>query len=136
MPAKGAREMPRRCSGTCASRWCSRWPLLAHLGDALPGPIGGDTGVYVWNLWVFRHEIVEHGRFPFLTSEILALTQGAPLTLHNYTSLANVMAFPLLPLIGTVATFNLLLIASGVISAFAAFVFFRARCRATRPRPG
>jgi hypothetical protein len=101
------------------------WPLLIQLGEALPGPVGGDTGVYVWNLWVFRHEIAEHGRFPFFTSEILALNAGAPLVLHNYTSLANVIAFPLLPLLGTVATFNLLLIASGVVSAFAAFVLFR-----------
>ncbi len=125
MPANGVRPNAGALLGYVCVALVFAWPLLAHLGDALPGPIGGDTGVYVWNLWVFRHEIVEHGRFPFFTSEILALTQGTPLTLHNYTSLANVMAFPLLPLIGTVATFNLLLIASGVISAFAAFVFLR-----------
>ena len=125
MPANGLRLHAGALLGYVCVALVFAWPLLAHLGDALPGPIGGDTGVYVWNLWVFRHEIVEHGRFPFFTSEILALTQGTPLTLHNYTTLANVMAFPLLPIIGTVATFNLLLIASGVLSAFAAFVFLR-----------
>src|SRR5918993_2366455 len=101
------------------------WPLPANASSALYGTPGGDTGVYVWNLWVFRHEIVGHGRFPFYTSEILALNSGAPLTLHNYTSLANVAAFPLLPLLGTVATYNVLMIASGAVSAFAGFVLFR-----------
>lgn len=125
MPANGARLYTGALLGYVCVALVFAWPLLVHLGDALPGPVGGDTGVYVWNLWVFRHEIVEHGRFPFFTTEILALSAGAPLTLHNYTTLANVIAFPLLPLIGTVATFNVLLIASGVISALAAFVLFR-----------
>ena len=125
MPAHGARSAAAALLGYVCVALVFAWPLPGQLGDALPGPPGGDTGVYVWNLWVFRHEIVEHGRFPFFTAEILALTAGAPLTLHNYTSLANVVAFPLLPVIGTVATFNVLLIASGVLAAFAAFVLFR-----------
>ena len=41
------------------------WPLPLHLADALPGPASGDTGVYVWNLWLFRHELVAHKSFPF-----------------------------------------------------------------------
>jgi len=48
-----------------------------------------------------------------------------PLTLHNYTALADLIAYPLLPLFGTVATFNLLVLASGVVSALAMFVFAR-----------
>jgi hypothetical protein len=125
MPAKSARPSVAALFGYVCVALVFAWPLPVHLADSLLGPIGGDTGVYVWNLWVFRHEIVEHGRFPFLTSEILALNSGTPLTLHNYTSLANILAFPLLPLIGTVATFNLLTIGSGVASAFTAFVFLR-----------
>jgi hypothetical protein len=100
------------------------WPLPANLSTALPGPPGSDTGVYVWNLWVFRHEILQ-GHFPFVTHGILSLSGPTPLTLHNYTSAANVIAFPLLPLLGTVATYNVLLIASLVVSAFAMFVFCR-----------
>ncbi len=101
-----------------------------HFGTALPGAPGGDTGVYVWNLWVFRHEIVAHGRFPFFTFEILSATDpssAVPLILHNYTTAANILAFPLLPLIGTVATFNLLTFASSVLSAYAMFLFARKR---------
>ena len=100
------------------------WPLPAQLGTAVPGPVGGDTGVYLWNLWVFRHEILQ-GHFPFATPQILSVTSPAPLTLHNYTTFANIVAFPLLPIFGTVATFNLLLIANTVAAAFAMFVFAR-----------
>lgn len=125
MPANGVRQYAAALLGYVCVALVFAWPLPTQLATALPGSLDGDTGVYVWNLWVFRHEIVEHGRFPFYTSEILALTSGTPLTLHNYTSLANVIAFPLLPLIGTVASFNLLLIASGAASAFTAFVLFR-----------
>ena len=103
MPAAGARHFAAALLGYVCVAVVFAWPLPAALGEALFESPGGDTGVYVWNLWVFRHEIVEHGRFPFVTLEILALNPGAPLTLHNYTSLANIVAFPLLPLLGTVA---------------------------------
>ena len=100
------------------------WPLAAHLGDAFPGDPSGDTGVYVWNLWVFRHEILEHHRFPFLTREILTIDHPAvPLTLHNYTSFANLVAFLPLGWLGTVATFNLLILGSLAGAAYAMFVY-------------
>lgn len=69
------------------------WPLSLHVSETFLGPPGGDLGVYVWNLWVFRHEIVAHHAFPFFTSEILSLTPRLPLTLQNYTTFANLMAF-------------------------------------------
>jgi hypothetical protein len=125
MPAAGARHFVAALLGYVCVAVVFAWPLPAALGQALFESPGGDTGVYVWNLWVFRHEIVEHGRFPFVTLEILALNPGAPLTHHNYTSLANIVAFPLLPLLGTVSTYNLLLLGSGIASALAGFVLFR-----------
>ena len=36
------------------------WPLPLNLGTHLTGNPGGDTGVYVWNQWVFRHEIFDY----------------------------------------------------------------------------
>lgn len=104
------------------------WPLPIQLSSALPGPPGSDTGVYVWNLWVFRHEIL-NGHFPFFTDGILSMAAPSPLILHNYTTFANVLAYPLLPLIGTVATYNLLLIAFTALTAFAMFLFARATVR-------
>ena len=83
--------------------------------------------MYVWNLWVFRHEIVVNHRLPFLTSEILALSPPVPLALHNYTTFANVLAFPLIPLLGVVKTFNLLVIGSGVMTGYAMYFYARMR---------
>ena len=103
------------------------WPLPLRMADALIGLAAGDAGVYIWNLWVFRHEIAVNHRLPFLTSEILALSSPIPLALHNYTTFANVLAFPLIPLLGVVKTFNLLVIASGVISSYATYVYARVR---------
>src|SRR3712207_6835987 len=102
MPATGARLHAVALLGYVCVAVVFTWPLSRYLTTALPGSPGGDTGVYVWNLWLFRHEIVAHGHFPFFTREILAATPPVPLALHNYTTFANVLAFPLLPPLGTV----------------------------------
>jgi hypothetical protein len=84
------------------------WPLPARMSDAFPGDPSGDTGVYVWNLWVFRHEILAHHEFPFLTREILAFEPVAvPLSLHNYTTFANLVALPLVGRFGVAANRNI-----------------------------
>ena len=101
------------------------WPLPLHVGSAFPGDVAGDLGVYVWNLWVFRHEIVAHGHLPFMTVEILPLAAPVPLALHNYTTAANAAAFFLLPVFGTVATFNLLTLLSSALAAYGMFLLAR-----------
>jgi hypothetical protein len=102
------------------------WPLALHLRTALPGNVGGDTGVYVWNLWVFRHELVVHGRFPLFTNEVLGLTPSVDLSLHNYTVFADLLAVPLIPVFGVVGSFNVLALSFIVISAWAMFALARA----------
>ena len=103
------------------------WPLPIRMAEAMIGLPGGDAGVYVWNLWVFRHEIVENHRLPFLTSEILALNDPVPLVLHNYTTFANLLALPLIPLLGVLKTFNVLVMASGVMTGYAMYWYGRLR---------
>lgn len=100
------------------------WPLPLQLQTALPGSIGGDTGLYVWNLWVFRHELA-HGRFPLFTGEILSLTQPVNLSLHNYTLFADLLAFPLIPALGVTATFNVLYLGLSVLTAWSMFLLAR-----------
>src|SRR5436190_21255949 len=73
------------------------WPLARHLGAQLTGPPSGDTGSYVWK---------DHDQFPLFTNEILALTPPIDLSLHNYTLFADLIAYPLIPILGVVATFN------------------------------
>ena len=109
--------------GYCGVAMLFAWPLPLRLGDSLLGSPAGDLGVYIWNLWVFRHEIVVHHQVPFFTLEILSLTPKTPLVLQNYTTVANLLAFPFLSFASLVATFNVLTIASGVFSAYAMFVY-------------
>ena len=101
------------------------WPLPVRLATHLTGPPSSDTGVYVWNLWVFRHELVVRGAFPYLTSTIFSLDPRADLSLHNYTVFADLLGLPLLPQFGVVATFNLIYILLTVIAAYAMFVLAR-----------
>jgi hypothetical protein len=127
MPATALRREAAVLFGYVCVACVFAWPLPLHLVDAMIGSPATDAGVYVWNLWVFRHEIVENHRLPFLTSEILALSPPVPLALHNYTTFANVLAFPLIPLLGIVRTFNLLVIGSGVMTAYAMYAYARKR---------
>lgn len=101
------------------------WPLALHLGSALTGPPDGDTGVYVWNQWVFSHEILVHRRLPYFTSAIFSPGQDANLSLHNYTAFQNLLAMPLTPLFGVVATFNLVFLLMSVLTAYSTFLLVR-----------
>jgi hypothetical protein len=100
-----------------------------HLGTALPGPVGGDTGVYVWNLWLFRHEILVHHRLPYFTNEILSLTPPVDLSLHNYTVFSDLLSFPLIQLWGSVVAYNLVLLTASVLAATFMFVLAARHCR-------
>src|SRR5690242_3138777 len=101
------------------------WPLTLHLSTRLTGYPGGDTGVYVWNVWVFRHEIVDHHHSPFWTESILPLDGPTDLSLHNYTTFADVLALPLIPLIGTVAAFNVVYLLNTALTGLGMFLLAR-----------
>ena len=101
------------------------WPLPLVLHDKLTGSIAGDTGVYVWNLWVFHHEATAHHRFPLFTSEVLTLSPPVDLSLHNYTLFADLLAFPLIPWVGVTASFNLVYLA--LVTATAGAMYLLAR---------
>ncbi|MEO7191286.1 MAG: hypothetical protein ABI051_09535 [Vicinamibacterales bacterium] len=98
------------------------WPLPLHLGSALTGEPGGDTGVYVWNIWVFRHELLQHLVLPFTTSTILPLDGPTDLSLHNYTVFADLLSLPVQRWLGVVATFNLLYLVNVALAGFGMFL--------------
>lgn len=101
------------------------WPLPLHFGTHFTGEPRGDTGVYVWNLWVFRHELVDTRTTPFSTLEVLPLDGPTDLSLHNYTVASDVIALPLLPWMGVVRTFNLIYILNVALAGFAVFLLTR-----------
>jgi hypothetical protein len=107
------------------------WPLPRHLDSALTGNVGGDTGVYVWNQWVFQHELGER-RNPLRTEQILSLTDRVDLSQHNYTVFLNVLAFPLIRWLGVVAAFNVVYLAITVLTALCTYALARGVTPATR----
>src|SRR5215208_2956849 len=98
------------------------WPLPLHLGTALTGGPGGDTGVYVWNQWVFHHELVEKGSFPYFTDTLFGPNQITDLSLHNYTTFADLIAVPLRTVLSLIATFNVVYLLLMVLGAYATFL--------------
>ena len=101
------------------------WPLPLHLQTHLLGDTSGDLGVYIWNIWIFRHELLEHSRLPFSTDHVFAYTAGADFSLHNYTPLAGMLGVPLVGSIGLVATFNVILLAFIASSGLGTFALAR-----------
>ncbi len=101
------------------------WPLPLHFSTHLTGATTGDTGVYVWNQWVFQREILEQRRLPYFTDAIFSLTGDADLSLHNYTTFQNLLALPLVRSFGVVATFNVVMLLTRVLTAFATFLLAR-----------
>src|SRR5688572_3010059 len=102
------------------------WPLPLHLATHLTGSPEGDTGVYVWNQWVFHREVLTHHTNPYSTDRIFSMTGRADLTLHNYTAFADLLALPLLTSFGIVTTFNLIYLFMAVLSGYAMFLLARA----------
>jgi hypothetical protein len=98
------------------------WPLPARLSTHVTGTLTSDWGVYLWNTWVFRREL-EAGRAPFTTDRIFA-ERGAPadLSLHNYTTTANLVALAVRPIADVVTAFNLIYLAQIALAGFGLFL--------------
>ena len=107
------------------------WPLPLHLGTHFTGDPGGDTGVYVWNQWVFHQELTT-GHNPLATEKILSLTSRVDLTQHNYTAFLNVLALPLVSPLGIVTAFNVVFLLVCVLNALMAYGLIRRAMPATR----
>ena len=108
------------------------WPLALNLGTHFTGDPGGDTGVYVWNQWVFHQELIA-GRNPLTTEKILALsTPAVDLTQHNYTAFLNVLALPLISPLGLPLAFNLVFLAICFLNAITTYGLVRSVTAATR----
>jgi hypothetical protein len=107
------------------------WPLPLHLTTHLTGDPGGDTGVYVWNQWTFLQEVLQGGN-PLTTRRIFSLSQPADLSQHNYTAFLNVLALPLIPPLGVVGAFNVVMLLMSVINALCGYLLARLAFSTTR----
>ena len=108
------------------------WPLPINLGTHFTGDPGGDTGVYVWNQWVFHQELI-NGHNPLATEKILALsTPAVDLTQHNYTAFLNILALPLISPLGINTAFNVVFLAICFLNAIVAYGLVRRATEANR----
>ena len=107
------------------------WPLPLHMGTHLTGSPGGDTGVYVWNQWVFHHELTA-AQNPLSTGKILSLTPRIDLSQHNYTAFLDLLALPLIPWLGVIASFNTVFLITCLLSALMAYGLARRAMNAGR----
>jgi hypothetical protein len=101
------------------------WPLPSHLSTHLTGSPAGDTGVYVWNQWVFQHELIDHRSLPYVTHTLFGGRRRADLGLHNYTTFQNLLALSMVRVLGVVATFNIIYLLMTVWTAHATFLLAR-----------
>ena len=122
MPASPWRQSACALSAFVLVAVLQSWPLPVRLFTHLTGPPGGDTGVYVWNTWVFRHELVEGRHSPFYTDRIFSLDSRADLSLHNYTLFADVLSVPLQPVLGVVGGFNAIYLLNVALAGFGMFL--------------
>ena len=108
------------------------WPLPLYLGTALTGDPAGDAGVYIWNQWVFQHELLVDRHNPLTTDQVLSLSDPVDLSQHNYTAFLNLLALPLIPWLGVVRTFNIVLLIANVLTALATYALARRVTMASR----
>jgi hypothetical protein len=63
--------------------------------------------------------------FPTFTDRIFALSEPTNLSLHNYTAFQNLLALPLIGILGVVTTFNVIYLLMTVLTAYATFLLAR-----------
>ncbi len=108
------------------------WPLPINLGTHFTGDPGGDTGVYVWNQWVFHQELIQ-GHNPLATEKILSLsTPAVDLTQHNYTAFLNILALPLISPLGINTAFNVVFLVICFLNAIFTYGMVRRATEANR----
>jgi hypothetical protein len=95
------------------------WPLVRHLGNALPGTGPGDNVVFVWNLWWMRHVGVNASRF--FHTDYLLWPFGASLVLHTHTLPNGLLAATVLGRLSPVEAQNVLVLASVFLNGLAAY---------------
>ena len=99
------------------------WPLALRLSSAVLGP-PGDNLEYVWKLWWFKRALVELGQSPFWAPDVFA-PFGYPVALSETTLAHTILGLPLTMAVGEVASYNLLILASFVLSGWATYRLVR-----------
>ena len=85
------------------------WPLVLHLGDAVPGD-PGDNYSFLWNLWWMRHVLATPG-LPYFHTSYLFYPFGTTIADHPHCALPALVAATLLKPFSIVTAYNVLVLA-------------------------
>ncbi len=107
------------------------WPLALHLGTHIIGPFHGDNLEYVWKIWWVKHALIDLRQSPLIQPDIF-YPYGYPLAYGEITPIHTYLGLPLTVLLGPVATYNLFILVSFVLSGLFTYLFVR---RWTRSSP-
>jgi len=99
------------------------YPIAFQLTTHLPGD-GGDTNIFVWNLWWIKKALTELHTNPYWT-DYLYYPEGASLVLHNLVLFNGLLGIPLQMFIGLIAGINLLVLLAFVLSGYGAYLLIR-----------
>ncbi len=96
------------------------YPLVAHPGSIILGP-PGDNFEYLYKMWWFKDALLAKGIAPFFIPGVFA-PFGYPLALSETTLSNMLIGFPLTILFGEVLSYNAVMVASFVLSAFTGYL--------------
>lgn len=97
--------------------------LTTHL-PAIPGEAGHDVWQHVWNLWWVQRAFLIQPTNPFQT-DVIFYPHGTALWLHSLNLPLALPALLLLPLLGQVATYNLVTLLVLVLAGYCTFLLAR-----------
>lgn len=84
----------------------------------------GDAYEYVWKMWWFKHSLLETGQSPWVVPDIY-YPHGYLLAYGETAAASTLFSLPLTWLLGEIATYNLLILASTILSGFGMFLLAR-----------
>ena len=102
------------------------WPLPLKITTHVPGSEiwAFDEYTFVWNIWWFRHALLDLGVNP-LHSDYIFHPLGIDLILYTYNIFNAMLGLPLLDWLGPILTSNLILIGMTVLSGWGTWLLVR-----------
>lgn len=99
------------------------YPLIRHFFTHVPGQLT-EFSYSIWNLWHFRYTVSTLGTNPFWTDQQY-WPYGGNLFLVHYTPLNDLLAYPLIPVLGLEATSNLLFLSWLTLAGYGVYLLLR-----------
>ena len=96
------------------------WPLVLHLRTAIPGP-PWDNFVWLYDLWWFRHSIVELGEWPAINPTIF-YPYGYDLSLSETMYANKLLIAPVLFWADEVVAYNVFVLLTFVLTGYTTYL--------------